>query len=199
MNNEDLYHGITEIRDDQILEAEQPAVRARRSRRAVWLGAAAAAIVLIIVFGVWILPALRAGKEPEPSGPNIQIMSGPDQTDAQSSPDSDPDKSETPTFPDQDSSAEPYLPGTDESESDPGREPAGSPGPDAAVRVRHGPRHVGAPSIRERAELGSRDRGPVPHAPGANARSASRNGASRVPLRDTLQSELSDHGPVPEG
>ena len=48
MKSEDLYHAVTDLRDDQMLEGDKK-LKNNRPRRMFWLGGIAAALALVIL------------------------------------------------------------------------------------------------------------------------------------------------------
>ena len=59
-DNEKLYDGITGIRDDLVEGAEKQDLGRKRPRGRLWLGAAAAVLVLAMVGGYFMWPGGRA-------------------------------------------------------------------------------------------------------------------------------------------
>ena len=56
MNSQDMFNGISDIRDSLIEEAKNPPMRRRRLVRRSWLGAIAAALVIIMLLGIFRKP-----------------------------------------------------------------------------------------------------------------------------------------------
>ena len=65
MKREDLFDSLTDLRDDQIAEGEKPLQKRRRPKRMLWLGGIAAALALVVLTGVVVLP--RHPKAPDPT------------------------------------------------------------------------------------------------------------------------------------
>lgn len=62
MKREDLFDGITDLRDDQIAQGEEPLLRGGMRRRRLWI-AAAAVLTMAVLGGVLIAPRLRDASE----------------------------------------------------------------------------------------------------------------------------------------
>ncbi len=56
MNSQDMFNGISDIRDYLIEEAKNPPMKRRRIIRRSWLGAIAAALVLVMLWGIFRKP-----------------------------------------------------------------------------------------------------------------------------------------------
>ena len=56
MNSQDMFNGISDIRDYLIEEAKTPPMKRRRYIRRSWLGAVAAALVLVMLWGIFMQP-----------------------------------------------------------------------------------------------------------------------------------------------
>ena len=56
MNSQDMFNGISDIRDYLIEEAKTPPMKRRRLVRRSWLGAVAAALMLIMLWGIFMQP-----------------------------------------------------------------------------------------------------------------------------------------------
>lgn len=83
MKQEQLYDAITDLRDDQIGQGEQPLARAGRPKRQLWLGGIAAVLALAVLSGAVVLPRLR--KAPPPGAASEQTSAA---TDTQNNPSS---------------------------------------------------------------------------------------------------------------
>lgn len=78
MKSEDLYHAVTDLRDDQILEGEKK-LKNNRPRRMVWLGGIAAALALVILAGIIAVPRLTRRNETDAAPGETVLMTGPEQ------------------------------------------------------------------------------------------------------------------------
>lgn len=79
MKSEDLYHAVTDLRDDQILEGEKK-LKNNRPRRMVWLGGIAAALALVILAGIIAVPRLTRRNETDAAPGETVLMTSPEQS-----------------------------------------------------------------------------------------------------------------------
>lgn len=79
MKSEDLYHAVTDLRDDQILEGEKK-LKNNRPRRMVWLGSIAAALALVILAGIIAVPRLTRRNETDAAPGETVLMTSPEQS-----------------------------------------------------------------------------------------------------------------------